>query len=560
MSRKPSTTPDPQPSSRTGELVMVDPGQLVTRRNVRVDLHLDEAFTESIAALGVQVPIVAVRGEDGTLSIEHGHRRAAAAAAAGLASVPVVVMDAEQAEATRLMAQVAENQARTELSTAELVAAHEQLALLGVTVEQAAKATGGSRDQVRAARTIAADNEVGQWLLDNEGELQLGLEEIAVLAEFSDDPALRDELAGLALAEDQWEFQRAVEQARADRELEARLADAANEWIAGGWQVLTRPKYDDARLKDWARPRNVRDADGNVLPDDAALLADQPGRAVALDERWDYQTRQSEIRPTLYIADPEAHGYTIDRATWSAVGSSRSTEATAEAKSEERKRVLANNKAWRAAETVRHKHVKSWLATAKPTPAIQRWTLAELLRGIDHGGTWKWAKLGWANDVLKDQGHGLGVQPTASGARASIGTLALVLGAREVSTSVDSWRRPHEGSAEARYLDFLVEHTGYRLSEVEQLATPSRRAEVVTPAEQDRGGQDKTNAAAAVDVEDLPAGKPPADQVDTWAPGSDLDLDPVAGDPLGGDPIAGDPLEVHVDPLAEEPDPLGAHR
>ena len=46
MSRKPSTTPDPQPSSRTGELVMVDPGQLVTRRNVRVDLHLDEAFTE----------------------------------------------------------------------------------------------------------------------------------------------------------------------------------------------------------------------------------------------------------------------------------------------------------------------------------------------------------------------------------------------------------------------------------------------------------------------------------------------------------------------------------
>ena len=87
MSRKPSTTPDPQPSSRTGELVMVDPGQLVTRRNVRVDLHLDEAFTESIAALGVQVPIVAVRGEDGTLSIEHGHRRAAAAAAAGLAVV-----------------------------------------------------------------------------------------------------------------------------------------------------------------------------------------------------------------------------------------------------------------------------------------------------------------------------------------------------------------------------------------------------------------------------------------------------------------------------------------
>ncbi|HSO04714.1 MAG TPA: hypothetical protein VLQ92_09555, partial [Candidatus Limnocylindrales bacterium] len=69
-----------------------------------------------------------------------------------------------------------------------------------------------------------------------------------------------------------------------------------------------------------------------------------------------------------------------------------------------------------------------------------------------------------------------------------------------------------------------------------------------------------TDAAADVDVEDLPAGKPLADQVDTWAPGSDLDLDPVAGDPLGGDPIARDPLEAHVDPLAEEPDPLGAHR
>jgi hypothetical protein len=71
--------------SDASELVHVDPARLRTRGNVRTDLQLTPEFLDSIAALGVQVPIVATRAAHGGLDIELGHRRGAAAVRAGSA-------------------------------------------------------------------------------------------------------------------------------------------------------------------------------------------------------------------------------------------------------------------------------------------------------------------------------------------------------------------------------------------------------------------------------------------------------------------------------------------
>ena len=101
----------------------------------------------------------------------------------------------------------------------------------------------------------------------------------------------------------------------------------------------------------------------------------------------------------------------------------------------------------REAEKVRREHVRSWLATAKPDPAILRWTLGELLRGV--GVPHDIVAMKWAADVLRGS-HPTKVNTHATGPRASIGALALVLADRELATSVESWSGPIRNATSVR--------------------------------------------------------------------------------------------------------------
>ena len=537
--RRPAQTQPADPTPRGGELIHTDPAALHTTANVREDLRLDPTFQASIAELGVQVPIVAVRGQDGTLTIEQGHRRAAAAVAAGLSSVPVVVLDAAAAEAQRLLVQLAENQARAGLTKPELVAAHQQLALLGVSLDQAARATGTTGAQVRAARTIAGDQTLSNWLDANE-EVQLDLETIATLGEFADDPELQAELANAATTEDGFDFARAVEAAREDRAQAARLADAAVDWHARGWAGQTSPHWS-ALDPRWVPTWRLRAADGGRV--EADDLADCPGRAVALRERWDYATRTTVIEPVYYVINPTEHGFTPEAAQ---AGSRSSSEVDKQAQSQQRREVLANNKAWRAAEKVRREHVRSWLATAKPDPAILRWTLGELLRGV--GVPHDIVAMKWAADVLRGS-HPTKVNTHATGPRASIGALALVLADRELATSVESWRHPYKDSPTSRYLAFLTKHTGYRLSDVEALAAGTKKAAAAaraaepTPADTEADAEVDNGAAQDVDLRDADIADLEQDTEAEPTCADDDQLGDVGPDPLvdlGGDPLAQD--------------------
>lgn len=56
--------------------------------NVREDLNLTDEFKASVAAEGVRIPLLITAGPDNTWRVIEGHRRLAAALAAGIAEVP----------------------------------------------------------------------------------------------------------------------------------------------------------------------------------------------------------------------------------------------------------------------------------------------------------------------------------------------------------------------------------------------------------------------------------------------------------------------------------------
>jgi signal transduction histidine kinase len=64
----------------------VDPSTLLVDTNIRSDATLDKDFLASIRDLGVLVPIVAMRTEDGALRVRYGHRRTLAAVTVGRSS------------------------------------------------------------------------------------------------------------------------------------------------------------------------------------------------------------------------------------------------------------------------------------------------------------------------------------------------------------------------------------------------------------------------------------------------------------------------------------------
>ncbi|MBI4942111.1 MAG: ParB N-terminal domain-containing protein [Actinobacteria bacterium] len=58
---------------------MVDPASLLVDVNIRLEARLDADFVASVRDLGVLVPVVAVRTDEGQLRVRFGHRRTLAA-------------------------------------------------------------------------------------------------------------------------------------------------------------------------------------------------------------------------------------------------------------------------------------------------------------------------------------------------------------------------------------------------------------------------------------------------------------------------------------------------
>jgi ParB family chromosome partitioning protein len=493
--------PDDEP-----RLVHAAPGELTTTRNVRADLKLDEAFVESVRVHGVLVPIVATRTDDGALAVEYGHRRAAAAVRAGLATVPVVVVPAN-GETARVAAQMVENQHRAALSVVDIAVAHDQLAMLGVPLSEAARLTATDTKQVGAFRRLAQGPRTALEQMDLESALALSEAE-------TDEEA--EQLQELFERRGKHSMLRQIEQWRGERQIRDAMAAATQEWTAKGYQVVDPEAEGAAALTSLAGPDGRR-----IEPEDHE---DCPGRAVALNSYWG-----DDIRVRQLCVDPEANGHAW--AEW--VLKSREKEAAAQSPSaqEEKKRQRANvierNKQWRAAEPVRRRHIKDWLEGASPTPAMVRWAYQEYLgRGLGlepHALAGKLDEWLWKGSLVSSQAAAkrygtsrLVVNPRLSKDRAVVGLVGLLLADREARTDVQSWRQPSAESDTGRYLLFLQEHTGYRLGEVERIAAgqPGQDIADMDPAEnepvRDRAAEPdatsaaKPRAAARLAEADLP--------------------------------------------------------
>ena len=461
-------TETPVDDTSTVQLRLVAPTQLTSHDNIRADLDLDDAFRASIRRLGVLSPIIAEPDMTGALVIRSGHRRAVAAAMEGLATVPVVVVPANSSNSDRLIAQIAENTARRDITTTDLLAGHEQLATFGIPIVDAAEATGMTHDQVVAARAAAAAPKAREAA----GQRQLTLTQAAGLAEFEDEPDQLEQLLA-TLDQEPEAFEHHLQSLRDDRIRDQAVQQAAQDFKARGYTVLSQ--FPDRSV---AQPLYaLRDANNDRLADDEHT--DCPGRAVTVRAGW---TTDDDGTPVLavqhFCADPSRHCNPSKPSNAGAPGQANSAdEDRAEAAREQRRVTIANNKAWRSAETVRRRHLKQWLATATLKAPAARWIVAELA----HGGLHRPREAAELARELVGADYGKAPnaprwnQPPTSpptrvnAARAHTLAAGLVLADMELGTSTESWRSSHPGSRTSRYLTFLTDQTGYTLSDVEKL-------------------------------------------------------------------------------------------
>ena len=158
--------------------------------------------------------------------------------------------------------------------------------------------------------------------------------------------------------------------------------------------------------------------------------------------------------PVWICTDPEAAGLrsAYDRATPASGSGSDEDEVSAEDRSDQRREVIANNKAWRSAETVR----REWLAqfvTRRSVPAGAEALICEAVLTGQYSLT---KAMSDSHRMLRtllgereQEGFLAGSQActrlaadATTAKAATVRTVAAVLAAWEASTSVQTWRTP----------------------------------------------------------------------------------------------------------------------
>lgn len=212
-------------------------------KNVRRDLGDLDELAASIAAVGVRHPITVTPVVTGTVTatstetahryvLVDGHRRYAAACAAGLTTVPVIVRTDISGDVDVLTEMLRAGLLQQQLSPIEEATAYAQLEILGLPRAEIARRVGRSRSTVDARLHLM---DLPEAVRERVHERAMTLDEAAVIAEFSDLverwPAAKDwvrTLQGSAGGRD-WQF--TVNRARGAWEGEQKR-QAARELIA----------------------------------------------------------------------------------------------------------------------------------------------------------------------------------------------------------------------------------------------------------------------------------------------------------------------------------------
>jgi ParB family chromosome partitioning protein len=471
-----------------GELLAVDPATLIIGANVRREVALDKPFLRSIRERGVREPIIARRRDDGLLVVRKGKRRTLAAVETGRPLVPVLVEPgspdddtdttgkAEQIE--RIVDQLEENHHRAGTSDADEVRAHQQLLDLGLSAGQIARRTHVPTQRVKVTAAVAR-SELAAAVLEH---YDVTLDQVAVIAEFDDGTDTGVEavkVLTVTAAKEPAQFAHVAQRLRDDRTDAALVAEKVAELTAAGIAILDAEQAGGAQQISGLRAN----AD---LPSGAELTAEAhascPGHAaqVEVHRGWD---REPQVRVTCWCTGPDGQGHV---ARWNRSATAANGEdggevasrlrAMSEADKAERRRVIANNREWDSATTVRRDWLKGFLArrTASRNAMIYiAVTLAraghDVRRAMESGHPSACELLGLT--PVGSPFHGrpnpiAGAAATATASRATVLTLAVLLGAAEDATHRQTWRNP---TSEHRAYFTALRDWGYPLSTVEQL-------------------------------------------------------------------------------------------
>jgi ParB family chromosome partitioning protein len=406
-----------------------------------------------VRAVGILEPLVVVSTDDGSYRILAGHRRCRAAIEAGLATVPCVVRDDLAGQATEIAGMLVENCERSALKVGERAAGYEQLAALGLTNTAIAKATGASRAQIVKGREVAASDIAGV-VADRYG---LTLDQAVVLAEFDDDG---DDVKALTLCakEDPARFDHLASRLRQDRQRRQQHDDAVAALSDAGVRVLEEePAYGYTDLRKVLRLDGLCHDGKNLTPTNHASC---PGHAA-------YVSTYRPERPEYVCTNPQVYGHT------SRYGSDpdgpSSEDRGQDDQRAERRQVIENNKAWRAAEPVRRQFTRDLLARKAAPKGTLRFVVTELLAEPERFGDGKDELLADLLGTTAPGGWRRSVGPAHAArlaeARLPLALLAQLAADRGQTMGVHTWRQVSPASA--RWLTFLAS-AGYVLADIEQ--------------------------------------------------------------------------------------------
>lgn len=529
------TAPGQSPTAappKLGELRLVDPATLVIGLNTRREVVLDPHFCADVADRGVREPITVRVDQDGRLVVRKGQRRTLAACRAGLPAVRVLVeaephtgTDDTDAQIARIVDQHAENFHRRPITDADAAEAHQQLLDLGLTAGQIARRTHTPVKRVRAIHTVTT-SPVARAALSGVGGPPLRLDHAVVVAEFDDDSADSAQAVELLLEtaeNDPDRFGHIAQRLRDDREESRMVAEQAQVLTSEGVRVLTDDEAGEATRLHRLRPAADSAPGTDIDPREHTSC---PGHAVHLScVRVGWSSNDKQVKQIPYCTEAGRHAprFTSNPGTEPAPELS-DEQAQKDHKLAERRRVIANNKAWDSATTERRRWLAEFIARKKPptdAAAFIARTLAtgshDIRKAMESGSPTACALLG----LPEPPGHYCsGPRPlveaarTATGARATQLSLAVLLGAFEDGTSRESWRSP---TRETVAYFATLRTWRYPLSDVETL--------VLDPDD------DQTD-----DTDDESAAEQKADQEtdqETEEAGEDDDPDAEAGDGRG---------------------------
>ncbi|WP_448002707.1 ParB/RepB/Spo0J family partition protein [Agromyces bauzanensis] len=431
----------------------IDPASIRIEDNIREAVTLEEGFIASIREHGVIQPVLAIRNDDGTLSVRDGQRRTLGARAAEVATIPAYVVDAGDDRALRIIQQIIANDQRAcaPISEAERVAAFHQLALEGLSVAAIAKRTGHTKERVKASVTIAASKSATDALATG----ALTLDAALILAEFEGDEDATAYLLSVATDRPS-QLPHAAQRIRDERAQAAILAEAIATLTEQGTPTVTEGD-------EYQRLTSLTDADADndERPEiDAEAHATCEGHAILVKAPW--RTDDAAIL-TPVCTLPNAHHSRYGSSVTQQQGGPMTEEQKAE-----RREVIANNKAWDSAEVVR----REWLATflsrkTLPKDAAQFAVRVAASSGgdLDKGRSLAHALLG----VDLPSGYFGNALPEIAQTASRTGhvLLSLALAAVEQGAGRHTWRNPHDGLTRDYFKQIAA--WGYTLSEVEEL-------------------------------------------------------------------------------------------